>query len=122
VTTSLPAAPPGSGAAGKRLWRSVLAEFELSGADLVILAQAVVVTDEIEALRPMLALGPFIKDKDGQPRVNPAQVQHRLLSITLARLLSVVQVVGELAGEEHDPARPQKRAGVRGVYGLRAVP
>jgi len=82
------------------------------------------VADEIDALGPMLKLGPFMKGADGMPRANPASVQHRLLSVTLARLLSAIQVIGEAADTEHDPARPQKRTGFRGVYHgkLRAVP
>src|SRR6266702_4929511 len=99
---SLPKPPQGAGPAGRRLWRAVQQDFEVSGADEEILRQAVTIADEIEALRPMITLGPFIKDKDGQPKPNPASVQHRHLSIVLARLLAAIQVVGQQTGEEHD--------------------
>jgi hypothetical protein len=112
--TRLPAPPPGSGAAGKRHWRTILGDYELSGGDLEVLREIVVVADQIEALRPMMALGPFIKGPDGQPRTNPAVVQFRLMVLVKARLMAAIRVIGDTADDEHD--RPQRRVGVKGVY------
>ncbi len=130
----MPQPPPGTGPAGKRLWREVLKEFELSGADLEVLRDAVVLSDQIEALLPMIGavpmtgpdgrpvkMGPLIKGPDGQPRANPALVQFRLLSAARTKLLAALQVVGEAPDQVHDPGRPQKRSGYRGFHGLRAV-
>ena len=80
------------------------------------------VADQEEAVKAVLKLGPFMKGPDGMPRPNPALVRLERLSIVKARLLAAIQVLGQAGAEEHDPARPQKRSGVRGVYGkLRAV-
>lgn len=119
----IPKAPEHLGLAGKKLWRSVLSEFDVAGAERELVSDACAIADQQEALREMMRLGPMMKGPDGMPRANPAMVQFRLLSITKARLLAAAQVVGEVKGEEHDPSRPQKRAGVRGVHpgGLRAV-
>jgi hypothetical protein len=129
--TGMPQPPPGTGPAGKRLWREVLKEFELSGADLEVLRDAVVMSDQMAALIPMfshvptrdgkLLEQPLIKGPDGQPRVNPALVQFRLLSAARAKLLAALQVVGEAPDQVHDPGRPQKRSGFRGYQQLRAV-
>lgn len=119
----LPAPPPGSGAVGKRLWRAVNQDYDLSGADLEILEHAVTIADDIDALAPMLKLGPFMKDPNtGMPRVNPALVQKRQLVIVMTRLLAAIRVVGDAAEDEHD--RPQRRVGFKGTYpnaSLRAV-
>jgi hypothetical protein len=122
-TSRAPRPPASAGEAGRRLWRAVLGEYELTGADLEVLRQAVTVADELAGLEALVrASGPLIRDRDGLPTPNPASQQHRLLSITLARLLAAIQVIGDQA-DIHDPARPQRRSGVRGVYtgGLRAV-
>ena len=110
----LPPPPPGSGPAGKRLWRSVLADYELSGADLEVLKHAVAVADDIASLEPVLKLGPFIKGADGQPRANPALVQRRQLVLVMTRLLAAIRVVGDVGSDEHD--RGQRRVGLKGVY------
>jgi hypothetical protein len=110
-TSRAPRPPASAGEAGRRLWRAVHAEYELT------------VADELAGLEALVrASGPLIRDRDGLPAPNPASQQHRLLSITLARLLASIQVIGDQA-DAHDPARPQRRSGVRGVYagGLRAV-
>jgi len=121
-TPNAPEPPANAGPAGKRLWKMVQAEYSLSGADLVLLEQAVLVRDELDQLETLVrASGPLIKDKDGLPIGNPASVQHRLLVITLARLMAAIRVVGDETGVERDPTRPQHRSGVRGVYPLKAA-
>jgi hypothetical protein len=89
--------------------------------DLEVLREIVVVADQIEALKPMMALGAFIKGSDGQPRTNPAVVQYRLLVMLKARLMAAIRVIGDVGEDEHD--RPQRRVGVKGVYtgALKAV-
>jgi hypothetical protein len=114
---AIPKAPSSAGTAGRRLWRSVLSEYQLSGGDLTLLERAVVMVDQLDALEKMIyASGPLIRDRDGNPVPNPASQQHRLLSVAMGRLLACARVVGdEVPGE----ARLQHRAGFRG---LKAVP
>ncbi len=66
---TLPAAPRGAGAAGRRLWRAVLTEFELAEHELSLLRQAVRVVDVCEALHRLVDdQGPLLGD-----RVHPAR-------------------------------------------------
>lgn len=118
-----PRPPADAGEAGRRLWKAVTSEYSLTGADLELLREAVLIADELDGLRALVrASGPLIRDRNGEPRGNPAAIQHRLLAISYARLLAAIQVVGDVA-DEHDSSRPQRRSGVRGVYAgqLRAV-
>jgi hypothetical protein len=117
----IPTAPKSLGAAGRALWKAVLSEYRLSGADLALLGVACTEADLLAGLEPGARLGALVKDPaTGMLVPNPAAVQYRLHAITLARILAALQVVGDQA-DVHDPARPQRRSGVRGVYALKAV-
>ena len=124
MTSTAPQPPEYAGPAGVRLFNAVMDEYRLSGADLFLLEQAVVVADELADLEKLVrASGALIKGPDGSPMANPAAVQHRLLVITLARLMAAIRVIADVA-EDTDPAsgrRPQHRSGVRGTYQLRAA-
>ena len=112
---TIPAAPRGVGEAGRHLWRSVLADFDLDEHELVLLRQAVRVADLCEQLHEIVvAEGPILDN-----RVHPASVELRMQRILLARLIVALRVpLGEEeAQRENGPARLQRRA-VRGVYGL----
>jgi hypothetical protein len=124
MTSTAPRPPANAGPAGKRLWRAVYSEYELSGADVEVLRQAVVMADELADLEALVrASGPLIRDRDGQPAPNPASQQHRLLSIAQARLMAAIRVTGDISEDVDQSAgrRPQRRSGTRGVYSLRAV-
>jgi hypothetical protein len=118
----LPRPPSGSGPAGKRLWRSVLREYSLTGGDLFLLEHAVVLADEVAGLAALLAIsGPVITDRFDQPCANPVAVQHRLATIALGRVLASIRVIGDAAADEPG-TRTQHRVGFRPPYtGLRAV-
>jgi len=123
-TSRAPRPPASAGEAGRRLWRSVHAEYHLSGADAELLRHAVVLADEAAGLEALVrASGPLIRNRDGEPVPNPAAQQHRLVVIALGRVLAAIRVIGDVAADEHGPTRPQKRSGFRGTYtgGLRAV-
>jgi hypothetical protein len=85
--------PAGLQANGKRLWRSITAEFEL-GSDpdkAELLAQACRVADQIAELDEAAAEAPLtVKGSMGQPVISPfiaeARVQRALLAQLLARL------------------------------------
>ncbi len=110
-----PAAPRGAGAAGRRLWRAVLAEFELAEHELTLLRQAVHVADLCEDLQQRVdEEGPVLGD-----RAHPALVELRQQRILLARLIVALRVpLGEEEGARPPASRPQRR-GLRGVYGIR---
>lgn len=85
--------PKGLQASGKRLWRSITAEFDLENDPdkAEILAQACRVVDQIAELDEAAAEAPLtVRGSMGQPVISPfiaeARVQRALLAQLLARL------------------------------------
>lgn len=85
--------PAGLQAAGRRLWRSITAEFELENDPdkAEILAQACRVVDQIAELDEAAAEAPLtVRGSMGQPVISPfiaeARAQRALLAQLLARL------------------------------------
>jgi hypothetical protein len=116
----VPAAPAGSRTSGKRLWKSILAEYELEEHELALLREMVRTVDRLDELHALVeADGVMVGD-----RLHPAMVEARQLRIVMARLAAAMRLP---AGEEGtDDAkvgtrRPQRRAGVRTPYRLRGV-
>jgi hypothetical protein len=66
-------APAGLGAAGRRLWRDVLAVYELAPGEMEMLRQAARVADVITRLDAELAQAPGLTTvgSTGQPRSHP---------------------------------------------------
>jgi hypothetical protein len=121
----IPAAPAGAKAAGRRLWRSVLREYELEEHELALLREMVRAVDHLDDLAAVVAKDGLMVPGPGMTeRVHPAVVEARQLRIALARLAAALRLP---AGDEDSPdakvgmRRPQRRAGVRGVYRLRSV-
>lgn len=113
-----PAAPKGSSPAGRRLWASVVTDYELDEHELALLTQATRTVDLLERLHEVVVASPVLIDDD---RPHPALVEARQQRIVLARLLAALRVpVGDEGGDDVE-RRPQRRVGVRGVYGLRSV-
>lgn len=113
----IPRAPAGLRAAGTRLWRAVLADYELDEHELTLLRQAVRVADLCDQLQTVVETeGPMITDAQQQPRTHPAAVELRQQRIVLARLIVALRVP---LGEESDTGGPRTaRRGLRGVYAL----
>ena len=117
---SKPKPPAGTGRAGAKLWRSVLDEYELEEHELLLLREAVRTVDTLDLLeRRVQEDGPLLGSSQGE-RAHPALVEARQQRITLARLQAALRLP---AGEEEsgDQRRPQRRMGVRGVYGIGVV-
>ena len=121
----LPAVPRGAKASGRRLWSSILREYELEEHELALLKEMVRTVDQLDGLHRiaerdgLLVPGPALTN-----RVHPAVVEARQLRIALARLAAALRLP---AGDEDSAdakagmRRPQRRAGARGVYRLRGV-
>lgn len=109
----------GTKEAGKRLWRSVVGEFDLDEHELVLLREAVRVTDHLDDLNSRVAKEGTVVSSPQGDKAHPALVEARQQQMTLARLLAALRVP---SGDEAEN-RPQRRVGVRGVYdgGLRRV-
>lgn len=102
-----PKPAPGTGTAGRALFKSITARFELEPHELAVLAQLVRTADRIAALDAVV-------DSEGvmvDGRAHAALVESRLQRLTLARLLTALRLP-DLADQ-----RPQRR-GIRGVYTL----
>ena len=113
----IPPTPPGTGTAGRRLWRSVLTEFELAEHEMALLARACRVADTCGALQTVVdSEGPLVTSRLGETRAHPALVELRQQSLLLARLVVALRVpIGDQEGAAD--GRSQRR-GVRGVYGI----
>ncbi|MDP9394869.1 MAG: terminase [Actinomycetota bacterium] len=113
---TLPAAPRGTRAAGRRLWRAVLTDYELAEHELTLLRQAVHVADLCEQLQHRVDIdGPLLGD-----RAHPALVELRQQRVLLARLIVALRVPLEEDEEQHSRSAPRsQRRGLRGVYGIR---
>jgi hypothetical protein len=113
-------APAGLGAAGRALWRAVLADYQdLDALDRARLAQACTVTDRLAELAVIVAdEGALIPYGDTGSRVHPAVVETRQQQIILARLLATLNIEDD---DQDQGKREPRRVGVRGVYQLRAV-
>src|SRR3954451_13785400 len=109
--------PYSGGSSGARLWTRVLAEFELSETELVLLREACRTADAVEELHGYVdEQGTMI---DGRP--NPALVELRQQRILLARLVVALRVPldddGDVVpGGQRTQARP-----IRGVHQPRGL-
>jgi hypothetical protein len=95
----------------RKLWHDVLAEFDLTGADLVLLAEAARTADRIAALEAAAGDRLTIPGASGGRVIAPEIREARQQTIMLARLLAAQRVV---AGEDEKPG--QQRQGFRGMY------
>ncbi|MGH3777648.1 MAG: hypothetical protein ACRDRR_18285 [Pseudonocardiaceae bacterium] len=117
-----PKPPTGTRAAGKRLWCSVVDHYDLDEHELALLREAVRTVDLLEELdRLVRREGPIVDSPQGT-KAHPAAVEARQQRIALARVLAALRLPSGEDGDRQSGARPQRRAGVRGVYGLRALP
>jgi len=107
--------PTGLGRPGKKLWESVLTDFDLQEHEAAQLEEACRIRDTIHALRNQLdADGIMLASSQGM-RLHPAVAEVRQQQLALARLLATLQV----PGLEEDALPPSK--GVRGVYAMRSA-
>ena len=113
---STPAPPKGVRTAGRRLWRAVLADYELDEHELTLLRQVVRVADLCDDLQAVVDdEGPVLRTGE-TVRAHPALVELRQQRIVLARLVVALRVpLGDEADRQQAPPRLQRRA-LRGVY------
>lgn len=118
MSKRIPAAPPGTEASGRRLWRGVLTDWDLDEHELALLKEAVRTVDLLDRLDAIVAAeGPVIDGKAGK-RVHPAAVEARQARIALARLVAVLRLPDGAEGDQSANRRPQRRPGVRGVSSM----
>ncbi len=111
---TIPRPPAGSGPSGRRLWRSVVAEFELGEHERALLVAMVRMVDRLHVLEELIAAEGLMVTGHGTTKVHPAVVEARSTAIAVARIGAALRLP---AGEEDEGASTgQRRAGVRGVY------
>jgi hypothetical protein len=115
-----PKPPAGAQRAGKALWNAVLDEYELEEHELLLLREMVRTVDVLDDLEAWVAQDGVMLGSSQGERAHPALVEARQQRITLARLQAALRLP---AGEEEsgDQRRPQRRMGVRGVYGVGGI-
>jgi hypothetical protein len=118
---SKPRTPTGLSAPGRRLWFSVVDEWELEEHEIALLVQAVRTVDLLDRLDGLVRDEGAVIDSPQGRRANPAAVEARQQRIALARLLAALRPPAGDEGDQQASARPQRRAGVRGVYAVRGV-
>jgi len=95
--------------------------FDLDEHELVLLRQATRTVDLLEALETEITSGGAMVESPQGRRANPAAVEARAQRITLARLIAALRLPAGEAGDEQANARPRRRVGVRGTYGIRGA-
>ena len=115
---TIPNPPEGTKAAGRKLWESILTEYDLEEHELRLLVEMVRVTDQLDELDAIVRRdGLMVPGANGVDRVHPGAVEARQARICLARLAASLRLPAGAEGDEQRGARrPQRRAGVRGVY------
>jgi hypothetical protein len=126
-----PKPPVGLRAAGRRLWDSITADYELDEHELALATEAARTVDLLSELDAAVRQDGALIDSPQGLKAHPGVVELRQQRIALARLLAALrmpagdeeggQMQGRRAhrGDQVEDRRPQRRAGVRGVYGIR---
>lgn len=118
---AVPRPPEGTRASGRRLWISVMADYELDEHETALLVEAVRTVDLLELLDARVRKdGPMVHSPQGM-KAHPAAVEARQQRIALARLLAALRLPSGEDGDQQVSARPQRRVGVRGTYGIRGA-
>jgi P27 family predicted phage terminase small subunit len=100
-----PAAPTDLDAAGKRLWRAIVAEYELNPAELEALRQACHLLDQSARLVEAVAADELtVTGSKGQPAVNPLLGAVRQHADVILRLLQAVALPAPDEVEGRSPA------------------
>jgi P27 family predicted phage terminase small subunit len=106
-------APRGLRAAGKRLWRAVTGEFELSEYEAGLLLQMCRTVDTLDDLQAILDENGLISQSSQGERVHPALVEARQQRLVLAKLLAALGLpsglVDDADGRAQAPADPAAR-------------
>jgi hypothetical protein len=114
-------APAGLRGPGRRLWSSVVRDFDLDEHERALLLEACRTVDQLDLLDAAVRKdGPIVSSPQGE-RAHPALVEARQQKIALARLVAVLRLP---AGADEDQAagrRLPRRVGARGVYGIRGA-
>ncbi len=116
-----PKAPAGTAAAGRRLWCSVVEVYDLEEHELVLLREAVRTVDLLDVLDAAVRADGALVDSPQGLRAHPGAVEARQQRIAVARLLAALRLPAGGEGDQQQNARPARKVGVRGTYGIRGA-
>lgn len=103
--TSVPRLPAKLDAAGRRLWKSLLEEYNFSPNELVILEAAARQADDVATLEAGLRDGFVVKGSKGQPRLSAAVTEVRQGRLALARLVAELRLPADGAEVGKNPTK-----------------
>lgn len=120
TTEKAPPRPPrGLNAPGRRLWRSILTDYDLEEHETALLVLACRTVDRLDDIAEALVGEPLtVSNFRGDPVAHPLLNEQRQQSLTLARLLASLRIP---FGDNEAEGRPQRRGGARGSYGIRGA-
>jgi hypothetical protein len=114
-------APAGLRSPGRRLWSSVVDDFELDEHERAVLLEACRTVDSLDLLDAAVRRdGPIVASPQGE-RAHPALVEARQQKIALARLVAVLRLPAGAEDDQAEGRRTPRRVGARGVYGIRGA-
>ncbi|GAA4399076.1 hypothetical protein GCM10023153_24710 [Ornithinibacter aureus] len=114
--------PTGLKAAGRRLWRSVVDEYELEEHEAALLLQACRIVDRLDGIDVELeGAALVVPGERGSTKAHPLLGEQRGQMLALSRLLASLRLPSgdQEAGE--GLRRPQRRGASRGAYGIRGA-
>lgn len=106
----IPRPPKGLQVGARALWRSVMNDFELGKHEESVLLQACRIVDLLDELQEVLDKEPAIVSSPQGTKANPAAVEFRQQSLTLAKLMASLRIPLD---EDQQSGRGQQRVGVR---------
>lgn len=103
-------APAGVGPRALAFWGRTVEDFELTDAELELLAEVVLTMTEIDALRALLDDGLKVAGSVGQVRIHPGVNEIRQHRALLARLLAALALPGEDVAPETQTTKDARSA------------
>lgn len=121
MTPRKPSAPPDLATVGRKLWRDVVAIYDLRADELPLLAEMARTVDDLATMRAaVLEAGPVVTGSKGQPRPNPLLTEIRGSRLVLARLagqLGLPDQPGEPGTTSQTPAVRRASKAARARWG-----
>lgn len=103
------------------MWRAVLKDYELEEHELALFVEAVRTLDLLDKLDAIVRDEGMMLESPQGVKAHPAAVEARQQRIALARLLAALRLPSGDEASQQANARPQRRVGMRGVYGIRGA-
>jgi hypothetical protein len=118
MTTQRVRVPKDLGPTGRKVYRSIVAEFELSATEEVELHGLARCADRLDAIAAALVDATLtVTNSRGDQVANPLLREARGQAATYSRILASLRI----PQGEQDSGRPQRRGGARAPYGVRSV-